>query len=109
MIPKAIRDPLEHEDLPVLYEIRDLVAELISGKEAPQSEPGKSRNPGVKREILEERHCDSMTFRLEKVSCGKNCKGCPHGPYWYGYWREGGKTRSKYIGKKLDAQKLKKV
>jgi hypothetical protein len=42
-----------------------------------------------------------MTFRLERVSCGKNCKGCPHGPYWYGYWREGGKTRSKYIGKNL--------
>ncbi len=42
-----------------------------------------------------------MTFRLERVSCGKNCKGCPHGPYWYGYWREGGKTHSKYIGKNL--------
>jgi hypothetical protein len=43
----------------------------------------------------------SITYRLERVSCGKGCKGCPHGPYWYGYWKEGGKTRSKYIGKNL--------
>ena len=108
MIPIAIRNHLEHEDLPVLYEIRDLVAELISIKEIPQSQPGKSRSQGVKREILEEKHSDSMTFRLERVSCGKNCKGCPHGPYWYGYWREGGKTRSKYIGKSLLSTETKK-
>lgn len=101
MIPRAIRSSLEHEDLPVLYEVRDLVAELISKKEEPLDTPSKSRDQGAKREILEERHSDSMTFRLERVSCGKNCKGCPHGPYWYGYWREGGKTHSKYIGKNL--------
>ena len=109
MIPRAIRSSLEHEDLPVLYEVKDLVAEMISRKEEPLDPPSKSRDQSGTREVLEERHSDSMTFRLEKVSCGKNCKGCPHGPYWYGYWREGGKTRSKYIGKKLDAQKLKKV
>jgi DnaJ-class molecular chaperone len=22
-----------------------------------------------------------------------------HGPYWYAFWKEGGKTRSKYVGK----------
>jgi hypothetical protein len=105
VIPIAIRNHLVHEDLPALLEIRDLVAELISRKEVSLNQPGKSRNHEVKREILEERHSNSMTFRLEKVSCGKNCKGCPHGPYWYGYWHEGGKTRSKYIGKNLSPQK----
>jgi hypothetical protein len=108
VIPRAIRNHLEHEDLPVLYEIRDLVAELISRKEVPLGPSDKSRNQGAKREVLEERHSEAMTFRLEKVSCGKNCKGCPHGPYWYGYWREGGKTRSKYIGKSLLSTKTKK-
>jgi len=44
-----------------------------------------------------------ITYRLEMVSCGK-CKRCreegpSHGPYWYAYWKEDGKTRSKYIGK----------
>jgi hypothetical protein len=101
VIPRAIHDRLESQDLPVLYEIRDLVTGLISEKEGLQETQDESRMERTKREILEERQSGSMTYRLERVSCGKNCKGCPHGPYWYGYWREGGKTHSKYIGKNL--------
>ena len=103
VIPKVISSSLEHQGLPVLYEIRDLVADLISTKEVPTDQSVESHHRGAGREVLEERHSDSITYRLERVSCGKNCKGCPHGPYWYGYWREGGKTRSKYIGKNLQA------
>lgn len=101
MIPEAISSSLEHQNLPVLYEIRDLVAELISTKEVPLEPPGRPHDSSRRREVLEERHSDSITYRLERVSCGKNCKGCPHGPYWYGYWREGGRTHSRYIGKNL--------
>jgi len=39
------------------------------------------------------------TLRNEWVKCGKQCSGCPHGPYWYAYWREGKKVRKRYIGK----------
>jgi hypothetical protein len=43
-----------------------------------------------------------VTFRQEHVKCGReNCTRCPHGPYWYAYWREGGRLRSRYIGKQL--------
>lgn len=43
-----------------------------------------------------------VTFRQEPVRCGRaSCTRCPHGPYWYAYWREGGKLRSRYIGKQL--------
>ncbi|HEX2030629.1 MAG TPA: hypothetical protein VHL78_04405 [Actinomycetota bacterium] len=43
-----------------------------------------------------------VTFRQEPVRCGrKGCTRCPHGPYWYAYWREGGRLRSRYIGKRL--------
>jgi hypothetical protein len=43
-----------------------------------------------------------VTFRQERVRCGRaGCTSCPHGPYWYAYWREGGKLRSRYIGKRL--------
>lgn len=52
-----------------------------------------------------ERQISNKTYRLEGVRCGKNgCKcaeGQLHGPYWYAYWTEGGRTRSQYIGKKL--------
>jgi hypothetical protein len=38
------------------------------------------------------------TFRAEYVHCGKRCRGCPHGPYWYAYRREAGKVKKRYIG-----------
>jgi hypothetical protein len=43
-----------------------------------------------------------VTYRLQPVRCGKHgCTRCPHGPYWYAYWREEGRLRSRYIGKSL--------
>ncbi len=46
-----------------------------------------------------------VTYRLESVKCGKRgCTKCPHGPYWYAYWREDGKVRSRYIGPELPAK-----
>lgn len=57
------------------------------------------------RRVLEERKAVNKTYRLEEVRCGKkNChcaEGKLHGPYWYAYWTEGGRTRSLYVGKKL--------
>ena len=43
----------------------------------------------------------SVTYQLELVQCGKRKCRRWHGPYWYGYWTAGGKTRSIYIGKAL--------
>lgn len=43
-----------------------------------------------------------VTYRLEHVRCGKpNCGSCPHGPYWYAYYREGNRLKSRYIGREL--------
>lgn len=60
------------------------------------------------REVMEQRIIGSKSYQLEKVRCGKFHCGCmkggkKHGPYWYAYWREEGKVKSKYIGKKLEA------
>lgn len=44
-----------------------------------------------------------VSLRRQWVKCGKaNCTTCPHGPYWYAYWREEGRRRSRYIGKLLE-------
>lgn len=41
-----------------------------------------------------------VTYRHETVRCGKpGCQSCPHGPYWYAYYRENGRLRSRYIGR----------
>lgn len=47
-----------------------------------------------------------VTYRQQFTRCGKErchkCKeGKGHGPYWYAYWSENGRTVSKYIGTKL--------
>jgi hypothetical protein len=57
------------------------------------------------RQVLEKHTTANRTYQLEGVRCGKkNChcvEGKPHGPYWYAYWTEGGRTKSQYVGKKL--------
>jgi predicted ATPase/DNA-binding SARP family transcriptional activator len=46
-----------------------------------------------------------VTYRQEYRRCGKaTCGRCAgggrgHGPYWYAYWTEGGRQRSRYLGK----------
>jgi hypothetical protein len=41
-----------------------------------------------------------VKLRKQMVKCGKaSCTRCPHGPYWYAYWREDGTRRSRYLGK----------
>jgi hypothetical protein len=35
----------------------------------------------------------------KKIPCGKDCSGCPHGPYRYRQWRDGDTVRSEYLGK----------
>lgn len=46
------------------------------------------------------------TYKQEYTKCNKpGCKTCStgqgHGPYWYAYWSENGRTRKEYIGKML--------
>lgn len=47
----------------------------------------------------------SVVYQLRLVRCGKSdcgrCRGggAGHGPYWYAYWTEFGRTRDAYIGK----------
>ncbi|HEX9888662.1 MAG TPA: hypothetical protein VGA69_04245, partial [Nitriliruptorales bacterium] len=51
-----------------------------------------------------------VTYRQEQVRCGKDtCNSCPHGPYWYAYWKEGGRTRSRYIGRHLPGEPMQPV
>jgi predicted ATPase/DNA-binding SARP family transcriptional activator len=47
-----------------------------------------------------------VTYRQQFTRCGKQrCRKCRegagHGPYWYAYWSEKGRTVSKYIGTHL--------
>ena len=60
------------------------------------------------REVVETVRGGGKTYRLERVKCGKdNCRcagGDLHGPYWYAYYRVGGRLKSEYIGKQIPPQ-----
>lgn len=48
-----------------------------------------------------------VSMRQQMVRCGKQgCTKCPHGPYWYAYWTEEGRRRSRYVGRLLDEGSL---
>jgi hypothetical protein len=74
---------------------------LIEERKSKKRESGAIRQ----HEVLQSHRTAPKTYRLERVRCGKErCKcadGHLHGPYWYAYWSESGKTRSQYIGKHL--------
>lgn len=77
------------------YDLRRLmifVRGLLLNTDSPDYDADDGAKPG------------GVTYRLEEVRCGKRgCTRCPHGPYWYAYWRENGRLRSRYIGKTLPA------
>jgi hypothetical protein len=81
----------------------DWLHRRIAALEAEREEEKKPR-----REIVQKIECGAWTYQLEMVRCGKaGCRcneGQPHGPYWYGYRKEGGRTVSTYIGKELKEQ-----
>lgn len=49
----------------------------------------------------------NVSLRSQMVRCGKQgCTKCPHGPYWYAYWSEDGRRRSRYVGRLLSDESL---
>ena len=64
---------------------------MIAQSEIQMNEPMK-RYEGV---------AENANIREEFIKCGKeNCTDCPHGPYYYAYWKDSAmnKLKKKYIG-----------
>jgi len=90
---KDILAQLPERDLRALAEHIDAV--LVTDEEA---ERVVSRGERLAATVTD-RKGGTVTYRLERVKCGKACKGCPHGPYLYKYWREAGRLRKGYVGR----------
>lgn len=59
-------------------------------------------DPAVERDLPA-----TLRYRQRWVDCGRDsCSTCPHGPYWYAFWREDGRTRKRYIGRHLPGEPL---
>lgn len=98
-MPRSQKDTvlgeLSEKEMQELREIDARLNETLAARRAGQGDGAPLRM---------EKQVGSITFRYETVRCGKeNCTRCPHGPYWYAYWKENGRTRSRYIGRSLPA------
>jgi hypothetical protein len=62
---------------------------------------GKNRRVYVVNPLHDKLGDSSVTYQLEYVKCGKPKCDKWHGPYWYAYWSEAGRTRTLYVGKVL--------
>lgn len=92
--------------LPELESLQGWLKEVIRQRKQTATQPEIPLKKG--REVIEIRDEDTVTFRLEKVKCGKKkckcTKGKLHGPYWYAYQWNGKKLKSTYVGKTLQLE-----
>lgn len=103
---RDLKKDLQTLSLPQLQQINVWVQQLIMMGE----DKAQRLSEGSKANIVLAFNQDGKTYRLEYIRCGNaECKcasGSLHGPYWYAYWYENGKTKSSYIGKELKLQRV---
>src|SRR5215213_3516358 len=91
------RRALRALSLDQLEELNSLVRQLIQSAKKEEK-----RRLSKRREVISEKARDNKTYRRVLTRCGKeNCKcaqGKGHGPYWYAFWSEGGRTVCRYVG-----------
>jgi hypothetical protein len=87
--------------MPIDRDVLDAVREMDEHELRRLVILAKARLEG--RGIVFEGAAPNVSLRRQMVRCGKeSCTRCPHGPYWYAYWREDGRRRSRYVGKLED-------
>lgn len=91
----SLLSKLSEKEIEQLRHIDERLHRVVQERRSSLPKPG----------VHAEQTFGSITFRYETVRCGKaNCTRCPHGPYWYAYWKENGRTRSRYVGRVLPAK-----
>ena len=95
-----LRQQIQRLSLAEKQALRTWLDEQIAEDEKPPEV-----TPKKDREVVETKKAGRITYQLELVKCGKsNCRcadGQLHGPYWYGYQKQGQKLKSWYVGKSL--------
>ena len=85
--------PVDNNRMPQLMSV-PMAAGMTASPSVATMEPTGAIDPG---------DTPNVSLRQQMVRCGKaGCTKCPHGPYWYAYWTEDGRRRSRYIGRLLD-------
>jgi len=90
-------DALERQDSDALRAIARYAEQRAAFLEArPVDDPSEHVDDG--EQLVDAETTSSGTIIKKKVPCGKDCSGCPHGPYRYRVYREGDDVRHEYLG-----------
>jgi hypothetical protein len=96
-LPRDLLTAVRRLDEYELRRLQILVRGLLLHADGPVAD---AEDPALQR----------VSYRQEHVRCGKpGCGACPHGPYWYAYWKQDGRTRKQYIGRHLPGEPLEPV
>jgi hypothetical protein len=97
-LPRALTEQVRQLDEHQLRRLMILTRGLLVGVQGPL---GPVDDDGMPMHV---------SYRQEHVRCGREgCGSCPHGPYWYGYYKQEGRTRKQYIGRTLPGDVLEPV
>lgn len=102
--PEHIRATLQRLSLEQKQEIYAWLGETIASEEATEVDIPQHH----KAAAVAQRHYEGRTYQLEKRRCNRFGCRCMdgdiaevgHGPYWYRYWKEQGKLKNQYVGKR---------
>jgi hypothetical protein len=94
-IPNYVVDGLRRQDEETLRLIQEYIDELIEWQQR-EVEPDEVADDD--EEVVGVEEHERGTVVEKRVPCGKDCGGCPHGPYRYLAYREGSKVKTEYLG-----------
>lgn len=96
-IPKYLSEGIPKQDVETLKDIINYAEELIEYRTQP---PEVEADEDEK--IVEKEKRSGYTKVVKRVPCGKDCSGCPHGPYVYHVSRSEGGIDWEYKGSVSD-------
>jgi hypothetical protein len=94
-VPNYVAEGLERQDEETLRDIQEYVTELIEWQNE-RVDPEEVLED--EEEVVGVEEDERGTVVEKKVPCGKDCDGCPHGPYRYLAYREGNTVKTEYLG-----------
>lgn len=95
-IPNYIGDGLDRQDADTLREIAEYCLDRAAWLER-DVEPEDVVDED--EELVDVEDGEKGTIVLKKIPCGKDCNGCPHGPYKYRGYRDGDTVKTEYLGR----------
>lgn len=99
-LPAYVSDPIERQDPERLEAIREYVDELLAYHRAMEAQDLDEELADEDEEIVDvDDDSSDGTIVTKKVPCGKDCDGCPHGPYDYRVKRVGDSLEWEYLGR----------